>query len=99
MVHFHEIRGALFKEAKAKLEACGPSQNYMASAIGTADGQYYAAYAAPGWIPSFVYAEDGLPYIFRDFKPAEAMARELLFNELNANLREGWIDGLREDTV
>jgi hypothetical protein len=91
---FYEVKTSLFQDAKALLESFGPSSEYMASAVHAADGYCYAAYAAPGWVPEFVYDVDG-PYVTQDMKTAEAKAREMLFNTLNANLEEGWIDGLR----
>jgi hypothetical protein len=84
---FYKICGPIFEAAKAKLESFGPRADYMAGAIFAADDLCYAAYAAPGSIPEFVYSEDGSPAVFRDIKAAEAKAREELFNMLNANLR------------
>jgi hypothetical protein len=89
--------GEIFEKARVKLESFGPSSEYMASAVHAVDNYCYAAYAAPGWIPAFIFDEDGQGVkVFEDIKKAEAAAREQLVNSLNANLEVGWIDGLRE---
>lgn len=94
---FHKVRGEIFDRAEAKLKSFGPSSEYMASAIHGIDHYYYAAYAAPGWTPAFIFSQDGQGVeVFEDVKKAEAAAREQLFKQLNVNLECGWIDGLRE---
>lgn len=93
MTSFYELTEPLFEKAKALMDSSGPRTEYMASAVYAADGYYYAAYAAPGWVPEFVYDDQG-PSIFQEIKDAEARAREMLFNTLNANLVHGWTDGI-----
>lgn len=94
MPTLYELQGPLFDKAVSRMESGGPRNDYTASAVYAAEGYFYAAYAAPGWVPEFVRGRDG-PAVFRDHKDAEASAREMLFNHLNANLENGWIDGLR----
>jgi len=84
------LQGPLFDKARALVERSGPAEEYLARAVHASDGCYYAIWAAPGWVPTFVLSPNGDgAEIFTDINSAEAKAREELFNILNANLRDG----------
>jgi hypothetical protein len=53
-VSFGDITGHLFEKAKRRMEDAGPSTEYIACAVGAADGHYYAAPLRDGYPTLFM---------------------------------------------